>query len=340
MSSPEISPMPSPELFWETVNAYQRTQVLKAAIELDAFTAIAEGADTPAALAQRVGGTERAVRILMDHLTVLGFLTKSGGRYALTPDTSAFLDRRSRIYLGGVLHFMHQPTMLDGFGTLAQAIRTGRTTLQGEGSVDPENPVWVDFAQAMKPMMGLPAELIANTLNIKAAGPCRVLDIAAGHGMFGITMALHNPQAEITALDWRAVLAVARENAQKTGVADRFHERVGSAFEVDFGTGYDVVLLTNFLHHFDKPTCEGLLRKVHAALKPGGRVATLEFVPNEDRISPAQAAVFATIMLATTVSGDAYTFGEYQRMFANAGFARCELHELPPTPQRLVVSHK
>ena len=60
----------------------------------------------------------------------------------------------------------------------------------------------------------------------------------------------------------------------------------GDAFTVDWGTGYDVALMTNFLHHFDAATCTTLLKKVAASLKPGGRIAVLEFVPNEDRISP------------------------------------------------------
>jgi hypothetical protein len=121
---------------------------------------------------------------------------------------------------------------------------------------------------------------------------------------------------------------------------DRYHTRPGSAFDVDYGTGYDVVLLTNFLHHFDVPTCESLLRKVHASLAEGGRAVTLEFVPNEDRVSPPQAAAFSMMMLGSTPAGDAYTFAELETMFRNAGFARSEMHELPPTIQRVVISYK
>jgi 2-polyprenyl-3-methyl-5-hydroxy-6-metoxy-1,4-benzoquinol methylase len=142
------------------------------------------------------------------------------------------------------------------------------------------------------------------------------------------------------ALDWAAVLEVAKENAQKAGVAKRYSILPGSAFDVDFGSGYDVVLITNFLHHFDTPTNETLLRKVYAALAPGGRAVTLEFVPNEDRVSPATEASFSMMMLGTTAHGDAYTFAEYDRMFRNTGFARSEMHELSPLPQRVIVSYK
>ncbi len=167
-----------------------------------------------------------------------------------------------------------------------------------------------------------------------------MLDIAAGHGLFGITLAQHNPNAEVVAVDWPNVLAVAEENAQAAKVAARYRTVRGSAFDVDYGNGYDLVLLTNFLHHFDPPTCEKLLHKVHAALAPGGRAVTLEFVPNEDRVSPPIPATFAMVMLGTTPSGDAYTFSEYERMFRNAGFSSSELHPLPPTPHQVVMSHK
>jgi cyclopropane fatty-acyl-phospholipid synthase-like methyltransferase len=136
------------------------------------------------------------------------------------------------------------------------------------------------------------------------------------------------------------VLEVAKENAQKAGVADRYSTIEGSAFDVEYGSGYDLVLLTNFLHHFDAPTCETLLRKVHAALADGGRSVTLEFVPNEDRVTPPDAAGFSMMMLTTTPSGDAYTFAELERMAANAGFSRSTLYPLPPTIEQVVISEK
>jgi SAM-dependent methyltransferase len=142
------------------------------------------------------------------------------------------------------------------------------------------------------------------------------------------------------ALDWGPVLEVAKANAQSAGVANRFDSLPGSAFDVEFGTGYDVVLLTNFLHHFDVATCEKLLRKVNSALKPGGRPVSLEFVPNEDRATPPTSAKFSLIMLASTPLGDTYTFPEYEKMFRNAGFTSTSLHAIPPTPQNVLISVK
>jgi 2-polyprenyl-3-methyl-5-hydroxy-6-metoxy-1,4-benzoquinol methylase len=197
----------------------------------------------------------------------------------------------------------------------------------------------VEFARSMVPMMMPSAHMIADVLDVASAGPIRVLDIAASHGIFGITIAQRNPAAEVVAVDWPHVLDVATENARKMGVADRHHVNPGDAFSVDFGTGFDVVLFTNFLHHFDVETNIGLLRKAAAAMNRGGRVVILEMVPNEDRISPPLAAGFALTMLAGTPAGDAFTLRELQEMLTAAGFGPATAHQTP-TPEMVVVASK
>lgn len=334
------SPPPSPALLFETLSAYQRSAALKGAIELDVFTAIAQGHATVPAIAESCQASERGMRILLDYLVIIGFLTKSEGEYGLTPDSAIFLDRRSPAYMGAAVGFLLSPMLKDAFQDMAAVVREGTTILPSEGSVAPKHPAWVDFARAMASMMAMPAQMMAKLLSFPAEQKLKVLDIAAGHGIFGVILAQHFPNAQIVAQDWPNVLPVAQENAQAAGITDRYELLPGSAFDVDFGDGYDVILLTNFLHHFDAPTCESLLRKVHAALAPGGQVLTLEFVPNPDRISPPASASFSLTMLATTPSGDAYTFQELESMFKNAGFSHSELHPLPPTPEHVVISHK
>lgn len=338
-STPEAAG-PSPVLFFETANAYQKTAALKAGIDLGLFTAIAEGAGTPAEIAAKCAASERGARTLSDFLVVAGFLTKSGSSYGLTQDSAVFLDRRSPAYLGGAMDFLLPLAFETSFMDLATTVRNGGTLMQGEGSMAPEHPMWVRFARGMAPLMMMPARAIAGVVNGDAARPLKVLDIAASHGLFGIEIARQNPRAQIVALDWANVLEVARENAEKAGVADRFRTIAGSAFEVDFGGPYDAVLLPNFLHHFDPPTNEVLLRKVLASLAEGGRSITLEFVPNEDRVSPPIPASFSLTMLATTPHGDAYTGLELEEMHRNAGFARCEVIRMDPAPQSVVIGYR
>jgi ubiquinone/menaquinone biosynthesis C-methylase UbiE len=268
----------------------------------------------------------------------MGFLTKKDSHYGLSPDAAMFLDRGSPAYMGSAARFLDAGEMTGAFDRLTDAVRKGGTVMSEEGTLKTENPIWVEFAHSMAPMMKMPAEFISRLVEADKGGKCRVLDIAAGHGLFGIDIARHNPQAEIVALDWASVLEVARENARKSGVESRYSTLPGSAFEVEFGQGYDLILLTNFLHHFDIPTCEKLLHKVHSALAPTGRAVTLEFVPNDDRVTPPETATFSMIMLGSTPHGDAYTFAEYERMFRNAGFTRSEHFRQPPLPESVIIS--
>jgi SAM-dependent methyltransferase len=246
--------------------------------------------------------------------------------------------KSSPAYLGESLEFLLSPDLVEGFHDLAGCVRRGGTTVSARGTMETQHPVWVKFARVMGPVIARSAPFIAELADPKADRPLEVLDIAAGHGQFGIAFAQRNPRVRVTAQDWAPVLEVAREHARQAAVADRHRLLPGDAFEVDLGTGYDVVLLTNFLHHFDVPTCERLLGRVARSLKPGGIAVTLEFVPNEDRITPPATAAFAFTMLATTAAGDAYTFNEYHSMFRDTGFLRSTLHPVPDSPQSVIIS--
>jgi 2-polyprenyl-3-methyl-5-hydroxy-6-metoxy-1,4-benzoquinol methylase len=186
----------------------------------------------------------------------------------------------------------------------------------------------------MAAMAGPLGEIVLNGM----AGPVQVLDIAAGHGLFGIEVAKQNAEAHIFAVDWAPVLDVAKANARSANIADRYHMLPGSAFEVDYGGPYDLVLLTNFLHHFERATNVALLKRVRAAMKPGGRVAALEFVPNEDRVSPPLTASFSIMMLATTVAGEAYTFSDLESMYRDAGFDNAIAQPVPRGPHTVVMA--
>lgn len=331
----EVSP--NPGVIFDMLMAYQRTAALRAAVELDLFRAVGEGLRDAKSIAERLNASFRGTRILCDFLVVNGLLSGQNGSYTLAPTAAAFLDSRSPYCLGSITRFLGDPIMAQPFNNLADIVRQGRTTLPGQGSVEPDNPVWVEFAESMAPMMAPMAPFLAGiALEDRGTSP-RVLDIAAGHGLFGIAAASHCPGARIVAQDWAAVLEVAKRNAAKAGVIDRYETLPGSAFDVDFGGPYDIVLVTNFLHHFDTDTCIGLLKKIRSAMNPGARVATLDFVPNDDRVSPPTPAAFAMTMLGTTAAGDVYTFRELEAMYKEAGFADAAIHSIPTGPDSVVT---
>jgi len=331
---------PSPELFFRSINAYQLTHALKGALDLDVFTAIAEGQTTAKALAESRQASERGMRILCDYLTATGFLTKANSNYGLTPDSAMFLDRRLPSFVGHSAEFLLSPTLAQSFDDVAAAVRKGGTVISEEGTMSHDNPVWVKFARAMQPLAFGMAQALTGAIKLDPDKKTKVLDIAASHGLYGLSFAQQYPNLEVVAVDWANVLEVGRENAARFGAADRWRALPGSAFDVDFGEGFDLALIPNFFHHFDPPTSEKLMQKIHAALGPGGRAVTVEFVPNEERTEPPHSVTFALVMLASTAHGDAYTFGEYEKMFAHAGFSRSELIQLPVAFEQVIVSYK
>jgi 2-polyprenyl-3-methyl-5-hydroxy-6-metoxy-1,4-benzoquinol methylase len=338
MTTPALHQQATPERFFNAVNAYELTEAMKTAIELEIFTAIAEGNTTSATIAKRCEAAERGVRILCDFLTIHSFLTKDGTHYGLAQDSALFLNRNSPAYVGTIIGFLLTPRMRECHARLTEAVRRGGTAL-AEGMLEPENPDWVTYAHTMMPLVHKPSEILAAELR-KGGEVKKVLDIATSHGIFGISVAKQNPAAHIYAADWESVLEVAKKNARAMGLADRYHILPGSAFETDFGDGYDLALIANFLHGFDTPTCTTFMRKVHAALAPGGRAAVVEFVPNPDRVSPPTVAAFSLMMLAATPSGDAYTFAELESISKDAGFTRVELASPEIGRNRLVIAYR
>ncbi|HVB37369.1 MAG TPA: class I SAM-dependent methyltransferase [Vicinamibacterales bacterium] len=334
---PGGGPPPSPERFFETAHGIYRSYAMKAALELDLFTAIAGGASDVDAIAGRCGASRRGTRILCDYFTIIGFLTKQDGRYACAPDAALFLNRQSPAWLGSAIEFLLAPHHIDAISRLPETVRTGHADTS---TLEPDHPIWVTFARAMAPMLAMPARMMAEAIGVAGAGPMTVLDIAAGHGLWGISVAQLNPQAEIVGADWGPVLEVAKENAAKAGVAGRYRTITGSAFTADLGTGYDLVLVPNFLHHFDEPTCTQFLQRVRGTLKDGGRVVVCEFVPNDDRVTPPMAAAFSMTMLINTPAGDAYTFAQLQTMLTDAGFRDINLQRLPVPTSTVITARR
>jgi 2-polyprenyl-3-methyl-5-hydroxy-6-metoxy-1,4-benzoquinol methylase len=274
------------------------------------------------------------MRILCDYLAIQGLIAKSEGRYAHTATSAAFLDRRSPVSMAPTLPFMMNNKILMAFRGLTETIRQGRTSLE-EPLAGEEVAEWVLFARSMQPMMAAAAEFIAEIV-LSGGMPARVLDVAASHGLFGFAVVSRAPACELVVQDFPSVLDVTSENARAAGIPVTLLP--GSAFTVELGTGYDVVLVPNFFHHFSVDDNITLMKRFYNAMRPGGRMMILEMVPNEDRLTPPAAASFAMMMLGNTVSGDAYTMAEYGRMLDAAGFGERELMDVPMAPQQLIVA--
>jgi len=180
--------------------------------------------------------------------------------------------------------------------------------------------------------------MLADCLQEPVDRPRRILDIAGGHGLYGIEFAKRNPRAEIFAVEWQQVLDVALVNAVKHGVSERFHSIPGDVLSVAFGGGYDLALITNFLP--DLGSTEGLLKKIHSALAEEGRVVLFELMLDEDQVSPPVAVELDLTLLATTPRGETRTASELSDALRLAGFERVEIREVPSAPNRVAIAHR
>ena len=337
MSATSQSAPPTPERIFNAINSFQLTEAMKAALDLGIFTAIAEGATDAASIAHDMNASERGVRILCDYLTVKGFLNKFNGTYGLEQDSAIFLNRNSPAYVGSVANFMASDHHREAHRNIANAVRRGGCAVNDP--FEPNDPIWVNFARHMTPMMRMSSENLAAALT-KEAPVHKVLDIAAGHGLFGIAVARHNPEAQIYAVDWPKVLEVATENAQQTGVADRHHLIPGSAF--------DTTLRRRLRRRADHQLPPPLRpRHLHHLPPQGARIARSRRPRRNPRVRPQPRprhpptpAAFSLIMLASTPSGDAYTFAELASMAQAAGFSRVIPSDAPVMPEQLVIAYK
>jgi 2-polyprenyl-3-methyl-5-hydroxy-6-metoxy-1,4-benzoquinol methylase len=326
--------MLTPIQFMECLNGFQKSAVARTAIELEIFTHIARGRDTVEQIAAATDAAQRGIRILLDGLTVLDLIVKEGNCYRLTRESALFLDRESPDYVGGTVGFQHTAFMYSAFAQFTAAVRKGGAAVSEEGSMECGHPVWLDYARSMTPMAIPPARVTAQL----AGRVEKVLDVAAGHGMYGISILQNCSVARCVAVDWPGVLELARENARIAAVEVRWRALPGSIFDVDLGGGYDAVLLPNILHHFDHAGCVAMLSRLHGAMAENGRLFIVEMIPHEGRVSPSAAAWFALTMLATTASGDAYTLAEYTDALQQSGFAVARQHPVPGSARSVLVA--
>jgi ubiquinone/menaquinone biosynthesis C-methylase UbiE len=316
--------------------AFERSAALRTAVELDLFTQIGAGSRTVRTLAKAIGASERGIRILCDYLSVAGHLVKRSERYSLSRRSARFLVMASPAYIGSPVRFLASDANLRSFAALTEAVRMGVALPAARTLAD--TSAWVAFARFMADVARPVADAAAAALDLDRGRPIRVLDVAAGHGLYGLAVAARHRSARIVALDAPEVLEIAAHYARLAGVAERYELIPGDAFRVRFRGPYDLIVMANFAHHFDSETNVALFKKCLAALAPSGCLALIEFVPNDDRVSPAADAAFALTMLATTPRGNAYTRREWVRMLRDGGFDRVRQPAMGDVPKWLITA--
>jgi SAM-dependent methyltransferase len=328
----------TPERLMQTMWGYAPPLILAAAVRNGVFDVLAEGPKPIEEIAARTGASERGLRSILNALTGLGFLSREGSQYRLTPESDAFLVSGRPAYFGGM--FAHNQRLVRVWLDLADVVKTGKPA----SALNQEETGSEFFQELVVPLFSVnlaPARILGKELGIASLErPYRVLDLAAGSGVWGIGVAQQSPLVTVTAVDWPAVLSVTRQFAERNEMAERFSYIGGDLAEADFGSGYDLAILGHILHSEGEQRSRQLLRKTFGALAPGGRLAIAEYLVNDDRTGPPMGLIFGVNMLLNTAEGDTFSFEEISRWLAEAGFQGARRFETGTGPVSLVLAEK
>src|SRR6202012_325414 len=185
---------------------------------------------------------------VMNALVGMDFLAKDKqGMFSLTPESSAFLVSTKPSFQGGLLRHGSEQ-LIPKWLQLNKIVETGRpvsaVNLEGAGS-----DFFQKFVNDIFPLSYPAAQVLSRHLTANgAAAPMRVLDLAAGSGVWSIALAQASEQATVTVVDWAEVIPITRKTVGKFGVAERYSFIAGDLLEVDFGSGHTVATLGHILH--------------------------------------------------------------------------------------------
>lgn len=307
---------------------YAPTLTIEAAVKHGIFDLLDKGPLTPEQIAKRTRTSLRGVNGIADLLVSLHLLQRKGKRLALTPESAAFLVSTRPSFFGALFRHVSDQ-LLPKWLELTEIVRTGRPPAQVNHQKHGEE-FFAQFVESLFPLSCAAATALGGHLGIgKTRAPISVLDIGAGSGVWGISLAKLSPKVRIHAVDWPRVLRVTQRIAATHGVADRLTTAAGDFFEADFGTGHRLATIGHILHSEGRERSRRLLKKTHDALAPGGTVAIQEFVPNDDRNGPPGPLIFAVNMLVNTDAGDTFTFKEMSGWLRQAGFRNPRLLKVP-----------
>ena len=332
----------TPERIMQLAWGFTAPLIIESAVRYGIFDAIdANGPQSVEQIAQRAAASPRAIRIILNALVGLQFLSRDGQNcYALTPESAAFLVSAKPGFQGGIFkHISSQ--LIPGWLHLSDIVRSGRPHREvnehGTGSAFFEK-----FVEDIFPMSYPAAQVLARTIGEDGKHALKVLDLAAGSGVWGIALAQANSKTAVTAVDWKEVLEVTKRVAARFEVAKQFNYIAGDINTIDFGQsgrGYDLATLGHILHSEGEAHSKGLIRKTFDALAPGGTIAIAEFLVNDDRTGPPNGLIFAVNMLVNTDEGDTFSFGEISRWLGDAGFENPRTLDAPG-PSPLILATK
>jgi 2-polyprenyl-3-methyl-5-hydroxy-6-metoxy-1,4-benzoquinol methylase len=261
---------------------------------------------TAVQIAAAIGTDPRATEILLDAVTSLGLLGKTGNRYRNTPMARRFLLKDSTLYQGDMLR--HAESLWKSWSGLDEVVKSGLPHRAGVRDHEA-------FIRAMHNNAVLRAPEVIRALDLR--GVKRALDLGGGPGTY--SMALARTGISVTLFDLPNTVDIAKKLVRESGIK-AIDFRSGDFHADDIGKGYDLVFISQIFHSFSQEENRALIEKSRQALNPGGKIAIQEFLLEKNRAFPVSGALFSVNMLVNTASGRCYTPQEMKDWLARAGF--------------------
>lgn len=322
----ELSPRPLMRILGDFANS----QILDASLEYNFFSLIHRGFQSAEEIARAAGTDPRATRIVLDSLPALGLVEKRAGKYFLTPTADVFLVQGKASYVGDFRHVAL--ALWDGMAHLKESLKTGKPLSRMDTGTELE--VWEKLVLGIIVIAEPAAKALCDLLKIgRERKGIKVLDVAGGSSIFGMTILSRDPSAQVTQLDWPNVNAVAKKLNRERGLEGKIRfidgDHHSAKIEIDH---YDLVLASNFCR-FESPTGnQKLFAKTYSALKTDGILVINDFVPNEERTEPTFALRFSVYTLTHTPEGECWILSQYSDWLKKAGFKSIDSHgDIPKT---------
>jgi ubiquinone/menaquinone biosynthesis C-methylase UbiE len=321
----------TPAAIMEDLTGAWRARTLVAGVELNVFGRIASGRRSAQEIAEGAGASPRGVALLLDALTALGYLKKARGGYGLQPAAAEVLVPGKKGYAGAMAHALS--LTWDNWKNLSEAVRTGRP-VEAVNVAQKGKEFFPKLVASLFPGNYAASQTAVAKISAKERGKIRkILDVAAGSGAWSLAFAEAITEARVTTVDFPEMTPITKSFAEKFNVASRYDYLEQDLHQADFGReAYDLVILGHIIHSEGEQRGKELVRKSHAALRPGGKLLIAEYVPNDARTGPAMPLLFALNMLLQTDEGAVFTLREYRDWLKAAGFRSvATIPVLPPT---------
>lgn len=319
-----VSGRTNPLPILQVTTGFWASQALMTAVELRVFTVLFGGPKTAAEVAAEVKADPAALEALLDANCALGFLHRNGDRYRNDDVSNQFLVEGSPGSYVDLVRCMREPLYALWEG-LSQTVRTGQAPAAAGGKTE--------LATARAYHNGLYATMmrVAEILDIEYSAYGKILDLGSHTGAGALCLARRYPQFQATIQDRALFQPLAEEFIHAMKLEDRVRFAAAEPDQGEPGGEYDLVLLPHFLSKQGRAAIPGILSNAHRSLRSGGTVLVTEFVLEESRAEPKEAALFRLNVLASygSESAGALTRNELYRFLQDAGFANVDMVGLP-----------